>query len=55
MSASFTCILPTRTAEFWEALAKVRYQGALVLECFPHPDPEHLFPEAEVRRRVGLR
>lgn len=41
-------------AELWKALKEVGYKGALVLECFPRPDPEHLLSEAEVRKRVGL-
>ncbi len=40
--------------EFWEALEKIGYQGALVLECLPRPDPKYLLSEAEVRKRVGL-
>lgn len=40
--------------ELWEALEKVRYKGALVLECFSRPSPEQLLLEAEVRHRVGL-
>jgi len=40
--------------ELWEALEKIGYSGALVLECFPRPHPEYLFPADEVRRRVGL-
>ena len=40
--------------ELWQALAKIGYQGVLVLECFPKPNPEHLLSEAKVRRNVGL-
>lgn len=40
--------------ELWKALEKVRYQGALVLECFPRPSSEYLLSAAEVKRRVGL-
>lgn len=41
-------------AELWEALEAVGYQGALVLECLPRPDPVWLLSENEVRRRLGL-
>lgn len=41
-------------SELWEALEGVGYQGALVLECFPLPAPEHLLSATEVKRRVGL-
>ena len=41
-------------AELWHALAQIGYQGALVLECFPQPNPEYLLSEARVRRNVGL-
>lgn len=41
-------------AELWQTLAKIGYQGALVLECFPRPNPEYLLSEAKVRGNVGL-
>lgn len=41
--------------EVWETLEQVGYSGAIVLECFPKPDPKFILFVKEVQDRVGFR